>query len=109
MTLNSELVDQLQSELKFSRVECCRNRTEVAGPEIVADAAIVVVTLELGVVPGVKSLHTELDSAPSLLADLQNSWKSERFQSSLARIPSHCIVFRDRRSNPGRWRKTPEP
>jgi len=69
MTFKPELVDQLQAELKFSRVESCRYRAEVAGAKVGADAAIVIVTLELGVVPGVEGFDAELDTAPALLAE----------------------------------------
>src|ERR1700677_1364556 len=57
------LEEQLQGKLEFPRVERASDSAEVAGTEVVADTAVVNVTLELYVVPGVEGFHAELNAA----------------------------------------------
>src|SRR5271170_8356226 len=57
------LEEQLQGKLEFPRVERASYSAEVASTEVVADSAVVSVTLELSVVPGVEGLHPELNTA----------------------------------------------
>ena len=56
------LVVQLEAELKRPRVKGIGDRAEVAGTEVRADAASLAVAAELGVIPGVEALRTELQS-----------------------------------------------
>ena len=59
---NSEgLEEGLQSELEYSGVKRGLDLSEVACPEVVADAAVVDVTFELRVIPNVEALCSELD------------------------------------------------
>jgi hypothetical protein len=55
---------QLQSQLSDARIVSILDLTELARAKVVADAAILVVSLELGMVPEVEELGAELDVAP---------------------------------------------
>src|SRR5579862_398787 len=65
------LVDNLQSQLEFSRIKSGRHRAEVARPLVKADASIVDVALELRMVPGVEGLRPEFNSAAALRAEYE--------------------------------------
>ena len=69
LPLRSSLVDQLDPELEFSRVERGGDGTKVAGSFVDADAAVVDIALELCVIPGVEALRAELDTAAARFAD----------------------------------------
>jgi len=61
--------EQLQAKLEFPWVKRRRHGAKVAGSLTRTDSAVVGVTLELRMVPGVESFHAELDPAASLLTD----------------------------------------
>lgn len=61
--------DQLCSKLEFSRIKSSRNRTEVPSTSVEADAAIVYVSPELGVISGIESIRAKLEPASTRLAD----------------------------------------
>src|SRR5579863_3928236 len=65
----SALEDQLRSELEHSRIIRGSNRAKVAGPESCADAALLFVPDELSMVPDVKALGAELETAAPRFAD----------------------------------------
>jgi hypothetical protein len=67
--LGTRLVDQLETELEFSRIEGPRNRAKVAGSHVQADATVIGITLELRMVPSVEGIRAELDAAASLFTD----------------------------------------
>ena len=64
-----QLENQLCSGLENARIEGTLILTEVACALVHADAAAMVVTWELRVVPGVEALRTELEATPAILAD----------------------------------------
>ena len=67
--IGRSLVDQLQSKLEFSRIKGASDGTKVARALVEADTAVVVITLELRVVPGVEGVRAELDAAAPFLAN----------------------------------------
>ena len=62
------LVDNLQSQLEFSRIKGRRHGAKVARSLVKADAAVIDIALELGMVPGVEGLRAEFDAAAALRA-----------------------------------------
>ena len=57
--------------LKLARIKRTSNGSEVAGTLVHADAAIVGIALELGMVPRIECLHTELESTATRFADYE--------------------------------------
>src|ERR1700722_3038430 len=54
------LEDCLQCELELPGIECIRDRAKVTGTYVRADAAIIGVTFELRVIPGIEAVRAEL-------------------------------------------------
>lgn len=67
--LSQPLKDDLHSELELSRVESGSDGAEVAGAFAGADAAVVDITLELRVIPGIECVCPELDAAATRFAN----------------------------------------
>src|SRR5215469_8880603 len=75
------LEKQLRSKLKLARIKRISDCSEVAGPLVHADAAIVGIALELGMVPCVEGLDAELEMTAR--ASLMTKFlASDRFQLS---------------------------
>src|SRR5580704_17631136 len=60
----TDLVHQLQAELELAAVKRRCDLTKVAGSKAVADTAVIGITLELSVIPGVKGISAELQLEP---------------------------------------------
>jgi hypothetical protein len=63
------LRDQFRSELENARIVSALHRSEVAWALIHANATAVVVTSELGMIPGVEAFGAKLKATPSILTD----------------------------------------
>ena len=59
--LHRGLEERLQGQLEYSGVERASYGPEVSSSEFGADSAVIAVTLELGVVPNVEALRSELE------------------------------------------------
>ena len=67
----SLLEEQLRSKLKLARIKRRSNCSEVAGSLVHADAAVVGIALELGMVPCVEGLDAELETTATRFADYE--------------------------------------
>jgi len=102
------LVDDLQPQLKFSRIKGTSDSAKIPRSLVKADAAVIDIALELGMVPGIEGLRPELNAAASLRAQdkiLQKGKVPVVAARATQRIKSQISICSRGRRRKYRWIK----